>query len=52
MTIAKTYSCNLCGNQHTPDKLIGLKWNAAEIKEKNTEDCQDHLCFACLTSIQ
>lgn len=57
MTVKRTYSCNLCRDEHEPNELIGLEWDYIEgtlqvdLKEVNPINVENHICTPCLYSL-
>lgn len=55
MTVVRTYRCDLCGDTHPHEQLVGLHWETWPAKgwiRKPAREVEHHLCPTCTTSIQ
>ena len=54
MAIERIFSCNLCGDKHKADELVGLHYETWPKRwiEKPARDTQNHVCHMCLSSLQ
>jgi len=49
--IERRYSCNVCRDVKPYQELHGLYWNSGGWIKRESTDCENHICDACLFSI-